>query len=104
MADLAAVGPDQARDVADDAQHEGVAARGMVGGRGEVGEQAGAEADEAAGHVAVRQCEAEDDEQQQVGDGAGQVEAGQDTHLDDHAGDDEAGGEQRALHRTSSCP
>ena len=92
--ELAVVGAHQAREVADDAEHEGVASGGVVGGRGEVGEQAGAEADEGAADVPVHEGEAEDDEQQQVGDGAGELEAGEDGDLDDEGDHDEGRGEQ----------
>ena len=81
--------------VADDAQHQRVAPGGVVGGRGEVGEQAGAEADEGAADMAVHQGEAEHGEQQQVGYGAGQVEPGEHAHLD-HQGDDHQRGRRAA--------
>ena len=68
--ELAVVGLGEAGEVADDAQHEGVAPGRVVGGRGEVGEQTRAEPDEGAADMAVDQGEAEDGEQQQVGDGA----------------------------------
>ena len=67
----------------------------MVRGRREVGEQPGGEADEGAAGVPVDQGEAEHGEQQQVGDGAGQLEPGEHAHLDDQGDDDQGVDESR---------
>ena len=95
--ELAVVGLDQAGQIADDAQHEGVAPGGVVGGRGEVGEEAGAEADEGAADMAVDHGEGQDGQQQQVGDGAREVESGEDAHLDHQGDDHQGGGEQHPV-------
>lgn len=69
----------------------------MVGGRGQVGEQARAEADEGASDVAVDEGEAEDGEQQEVRYGTRQVQPGQDADLDHQGDDDQRGGEQHSV-------
>ncbi len=90
----AAVGAGQPGDVADDAQDERVPPGGVVGGRGQVGEESGGEADERAADVPVHECERDDREEQQVGHGAGQLEPAQDGDLDDEGDHDEGGREQ----------
>ena len=47
--------------------------------------------------MAVDQREAEDDEQQQVGDGAGELQPGEDADLDDEGDDDEDGGQEHTV-------
>ncbi|GDY74173.1 hypothetical protein SAV31267_036580 [Streptomyces avermitilis] len=95
--EAAVLGLGQPGEVADDAQDEGVAARGVVGGRHEVGEQAGAEADEGAADMAVDHGEAEDGQEHQVGDGAREVETGEDAHLDHQGHHHQGGGEQHPV-------
>jgi hypothetical protein len=95
--DLAALGPEQPGGVAEDAQHQGVAADGVVGGRGEVGEHSGAEADETAAGRAEHQGEPYHHEQHQVGDGTGQSQSAEDADLHDQGHDDQDRGEQEAV-------
>ncbi len=105
-AELAALGLGQSGEVADDAEDQGVPAHRVVGRRCEVGEESGAEAHQAAAGGPVDHGQGEDGEQQQVGDGAGQLEPGEDADLDDEGDDDQRGGEQNPVeaHGSSSTP
>lgn len=80
----------------------------MVGGWREVGQQAGAEADEGAADMAIDQGEAEHGEEHQVRYGAREMESGEDTHLDHQGDDHQGGGEQHPVEAhegfSSYCP
>jgi hypothetical protein len=91
------IGPEQPGGVAEDAQHQGVAADGVVGRRGEVGEHPGAEADQAAAGGAEHQGEPYHHEQHQVGHGTGEPQPAEDADLDDQGHDDQDRGEQEAV-------